>query len=209
MNSESLPANLKVTPTRGAASNPSNRFDRIQIEPDEEFDRSEERPLTTLDTELRRVLEPRTTPPAARLETIRRLSTADIAVGVLTAPVIPAINDHEIPRLLKAAAEVGAQTASFVVLRLPHAVAPLFEEWLGRHFPDRKEKVLNQIRSLREGKLNDPNFGSRMRGSGAFAERIQKLFEVAARRAGLDKSWSEMSAASFRRPAENQLVLGL
>ena len=165
--------------------------------------------LTTLDTELRHVLEPRTSPPAARLETIRKLSAAGIPTGVLIAPVIPAMNDHEIPALLKADAAAGAQTASYVILRLPLAVAPLFQEWLKRHFPDRQEKVLNQIRSLREGELNDPNFGSRMHGLGAFAERIKQLFEVSARRAGLDKPWPEMSVAGFRRPAENQLALDL
>jgi DNA repair photolyase len=128
--------------------------------------------LTTLDADLRSILEPRTSPPAARLAAIRQLSDAGIPVGVLTAPVIPAVNDHEIPKLIEAAVAAGAKFAGKVVLRLPLAVAPLFEGWLDRHMPDRKEKVLNQVRSLRDGKLNTSRFGSRMTGEGPAAERI-------------------------------------
>jgi DNA repair photolyase len=165
--------------------------------------------LTTLDPMLRTVLEPRTSPPAARLAAIRELSAAGIPVGVLVAPIIPAINDHEIPRLLQAAMEAGAKFASYVVLRLPLAVAPLFEEWLGRHFPDRKDKVLNQVRALRGGALNDAQFGSRMSGSGTAAERIRTLFAVACRHAGIPNDALELSTAAFRRPLGNQLALEL
>src|SRR5258705_6337564 len=120
--------------------------------------------LTTLDIELRKVMEPRTSPPAARLATVSALSQAGIPVGVLIAPVIPGLTDHEIPALVEAAAQAGSRTAGYVILRLPYAVAPLFEQWLGTHFPDRKEKVLNRLRSLRHGKLYESAFGQRMRG---------------------------------------------
>lgn len=160
--------------------------------------------LTTLDPDLRSILEPRTSPPAARLAAIRKLRDAGIPVGVLTAPIIPAINDHEIPALLKAAAGAGAQYAGRVILRLPYAVAPLFEDWLTRHFPDRKEKVLNQLKAMRSGKMNDPRFGSRMSGEGPFAERISQLFRVACHRAGIASGGPELSTAHFRRREAGQ-----
>ena len=165
--------------------------------------------VTTLDSDLRKVLEPRTTPPAGRLSAIEALAQAGIPVGVLVAPVIPALTDHEMPRIIAAAVEAGAKFAGCVPLRLPHAVAPLFADWLERHFPDRKEKVLNRIRSLRGGKLNDPNFGSRMQGEGIFAEQIDQMFRVACRKAGLSGHRPELSAASFRRPGGTQLGLNL
>ena len=119
--------------------------------------------LTTLDDDLRRVMEPRTSQPARRLAAIQALAEAGIPVGVMTAPIIPGLNDHELPDLLSAAADAGATFAGVVPVRLPGAVRPLFEGWLSRHFPDRKEKVLNRIRSIRAGGLNDPRFGSRRR----------------------------------------------
>jgi len=124
--------------------------------------------LTTLDAELRRVMEPRTSPPNARLEGIRRLSEAGIPVGVLLAPIIPGLTDQEIPSLIEASAKAGALSAGHVMLRLPHAVAPLFEQWLTNHFPDKKEKVLGRIRGMRHGKLYESGFGQRMRGDGPF-----------------------------------------
>lgn len=160
--------------------------------------------LTTLDAGLRSILEPRTSPPAARLRAIRCLADAGIPVGVMVAPVIPAVNDHEIPHLLAAAAAAGATFAGKVVLRLPLAVAPLFEDWLERHFPDRKEKVLGQLRSMRGGRLNDPGFGTRMRGEGLFAEQISQLFHVGCRKAGLATRAPELSTAAFRRVEAGQ-----
>ena len=164
--------------------------------------------LTTLDSDLRKIMEPRTSPPAARLAAIQKLSQAGIPVGVMLAPVIPGLTDSEIPSLLKAAAEAGAKSAGYVVLRLPHAVAPLFEQWLAKHFPDRKEKILNRLRSIRDGKLYRPQFGSRMSGEGIFADQISQMFDVARRRAGLI-SRPELSVASFRRPGGRQLELSL
>jgi DNA repair photolyase len=155
--------------------------------------------LTTLDTELRGVLEPRTSPPTARLAAVRALSAAGVPVGVLVAPVIPGLNDHELPALLAAAAAAGARHASYSVLRLPHALAGLFERWLETHVPDRKERVLYRIRSLRGGALNDSQFDRRMEGEGVFAEQISRLFEVGCRRCGLNERAPELSVAAFRR----------
>jgi len=165
--------------------------------------------VTTLDTELRKIMEPRTSPPAARLATIGALAKAGIPTGVLVAPVIPGLTDHEMPAILEAAAAAGASFAGHTALRLPYAVAPLFEEWLARHVPEKKDKVLNRIRALRGGKLNNSDFGLRMRGEGIFAEQISRMFEVACRRAGgLDRE-PELSTAFFRRPGGAQLELGL
>lgn len=163
--------------------------------------------LTTLRPELRRNLEPRTASPTARLEAIQTLAAAGIPAGVLTAPVIPGLNDEEIPALLKAAAQAGAQFASYVMLRLPLAVRPLFEEWLERCVPERKEKVLNRLRAIRGGKLNSAEFGDRMRGQGLFAEQIRQLFLVSAKKAGLNQRDPELSTAAFRRPGGRQLEL--
>lgn len=165
--------------------------------------------VTTLDATLAARLEPRASLPAHRLEAIRTLAAAGIPVNVLVAPVIPAITDHEMPRILETAAEAGAQSAAYVLLRLPQVVAPLFENWVERHFPDRKDKVFNRIRELRSGKLNDANFGSRMTGHGIFAEQIEKMFEVACRRTGLPKGNVRLSTEAFRRPAQPQLEFTL
>jgi DNA repair photolyase len=163
--------------------------------------------LTTLDTDLRKVMEPRTSPPAARLAAIRALSQAGIPVTVLLAPVVPGLTDHEIPSLIQAAVAAGATSAGFVTLRLPHAVAPLFEQWLENHFPDRKEKVLNRLRALRGGKLYDAQFGKRMRGEGIFADQIETLFDVSCRKYGMTNDRSELSTTAFRRPGGQQLSL--
>jgi DNA repair photolyase len=165
--------------------------------------------LTSLDPALRRVLEPRTSPPAARLAAIRALREAGVPVGVMVAPVIPGLNDHEIPSILQAAKEAGAQSAGYTIVRLPYGVKELFQDWLGRHFPDRKEKVLHQIESIRGGRLNDPRFGSRMRGEGVFAEHIARLFAASSSRHGLNVPIPELSTAAFRRPGGQQLNLGL
>ncbi|MBX3745332.1 MAG: PA0069 family radical SAM protein [Verrucomicrobiae bacterium] len=163
--------------------------------------------LTTLDPDLRRVLEPRTSPPAARLKAIGELAAAGVPVGVMIAPVIPAVNDHEIPGLLEAAKLAGACFASYTLVRLPHAVKELFSDWLARHFPDRREKVLHRLEAMRGGRLNDPRFGSRLRGEGMFAYQIQQLFQAARRRSGLEEHGPRLDAGSFRRPGGTQLRL--
>ncbi len=156
--------------------------------------------LTTLDDDLRRVMEPRTSRTLRRLAAIEKLAGAGIPVVVMTAPVIPGLTDHELPNLISAAADAGASFAAYVPVRLPYAVAPLFEDWLSRYFPDRKEKVLNRVRSMRGGRLNDPDFGSRMKGEGIFAEHIARLFDISCRRAGIERTrFPKLSTASFRR----------
>ena len=163
--------------------------------------------VTTLDADLRKVMEPRTSPPAARLATIRQLADAGVPVGVMVAPVIPGLTDHEIPNIVTAAAGAGAKFASTVTVRLPYAVAPLFEQWLATHFPDKKEKVLNRLRALRGGKLYDSQFGKRMTGEGIFADQIEQMFNVACRRLGIADSHLHLSTAAFRRPGGRQLGL--
>ena len=163
--------------------------------------------VTTLDAELARVMEPRTSTPANRLEAIQALSEAGVPVRVLAAPIIPGLTDHELPSIIQAGARAGARHAGYVVLRLPHGVGELFENWLEEHFPDRKKKVLNRIREMRGGKLNDPNFGSRMRGEGVFAEQIKAMFTLACRRTGIESGSRELSTAAFKRPARPQMSL--
>lgn len=138
--------------------------------------------LTTLDDDLKRVLEPRAASPKARLRAIRVLREAGVPVGVLCSPMIPMINDSELERLLEAAKEAGAQSAAYMMLRLPLEVAPLFEQWLQDHYPQRAAHVLSLIRQSRGGELYDSRFGSRMRGEGVFAELLAQRFAKAMRR---------------------------
>lgn len=154
--------------------------------------------LTTLDERLQRAMEPRASTPARRLDAIRRLASAGIPVRVLVAPVVPGLTDHEMPAILAAAAEAGARAAGYVPLRLPFALKELFERWLADHFPERREKVLNRIRSMRGGKLYDSAWGSRMRGEGAFAAQMAAMFATGCRRAGLVER-VPLSADAFRR----------
>ena len=161
--------------------------------------------VTSLDPKLQRVLEPRTTSPQGRLDAIEQLRAANIPVGVMVAPIIPGLTDHEIPKILEACAEAGAQFAGYTIVRLPWAVAPLFEHWLDEHFPDRKEKVLGRIRHLRGNRLNNSQWHRRMTGEGIFAEQIASLFEVGCRRAGIGAR-PRLSTAAFRRKRE-QLTL--
>jgi DNA repair photolyase len=156
--------------------------------------------VTTLEASLQRVLEPRAATPERRLDAIATLAAAGVPVGVLVAPVIPGLTDHELPAILKAAAAAGARSAGFVPLRLPHGLKDLFAAWLERHVPDQKEKVLNRVREMRGGKLNDPNFGTRMRGEGDYVEQLRALFHVTCRKTGLNLDPVTLSTAAFRRP---------
>ena len=157
--------------------------------------------VTTLDAALAAKLEPRASLPRHRLAAIATLARAGVPVGVMVAPVIPALTDHEMPAILKAAAAAGAKSAGYVALRLPFGLGPMFEEWLARHYPERKEKVLGRIRAARGGKLNDPNYRTRMTGVGIFAEQWAALFSASSRKAGLPARGPELSAASFRVPS--------
>jgi DNA repair photolyase len=155
--------------------------------------------ITTLDEELARTLEPRASTPALKLEALRALRDAGIPTGVMMAPIIPGLTDHEIPALLEAVADAGAMSAGRNVVRLPHGVKDLFAQWLETHYPARKEKVLNRIRAMRGGKLNDPRFGTRMRGEGPFADSIHQMFDLHARKLGLNRR-IELNTTAFRRP---------
>ncbi len=163
--------------------------------------------IATFDSDLVRRLEPRTSHPRERLKAIEKLSAAGVPAGVLVAPIIPAITDHEIPEVLRAAAEAGACFARYTLLRLPGAVAPLFERWLEEHFPERKEKVLNRVRSLRGGRLNDSRFHRRFHAQGPFAEQVRGLFRLGCQRHGYDVGPPELSASAFRPPGGDQLSL--
>jgi DNA repair photolyase len=166
--------------------------------------------LTTLDGALKRVLEPRASSPAARLRVLTALTNAGIPVGVLIAPVIPALNDHELERLLEAAAGAGARRAAFMLLRLPGELGPLFEQWLREHRPARAEHVLKLLRELRGGRLNDPRFGHRMRGQGPYADLLAGRFTRACRRFELNMDReAQLDTSQFIRepdaPLQGQL----
>jgi DNA repair photolyase len=157
--------------------------------------------VTTLDRKLARRMEPRAPTPERRLAAIRRLSDAGVPVGVLASPMIPALNDHELEQILEAAAAAGASSASFLLVRLPHELKQMFEEWLEAHYPERTKKVLSRIREVRGGRLNDPRFGSRMRGRGTHADVLSRRFEVACRRLEFDPERIELDTSKFRVPA--------
>jgi DNA repair photolyase len=158
--------------------------------------------ITTLEASLKRTLEPRAPAPAARLAAVRKLNEAGIPVGVLVAPIIPAVNDHEIEAILEACAQAGARTAAYVMLRLPYEVKDLFREWLANHLPERADHVMSLIRAMRGGKDNDPRFGSRMRGEGTYAELIRQRFQVCSRRLGLDRGRAlQLSTQHFKSRA--------
>lgn len=158
--------------------------------------------VTSLDANLQRILEPRTSIPSARLDAIAQLSAAGIPVGVMVAPIIPGLTDHEMPPILQACGKAGAKFAGYTIVRLPWAVAPLFERWLDEHFPDRKEKILGRIRSIRGGgRLNDPRWKSRIAGEGIFADQVASMFAISCRRAGIGPR-PELSTAAFRRTRE-------
>src|SRR6185369_7908060 len=165
--------------------------------------------VTTLDPELARRMEPRAARPEKRLEAMATLARAGVSVGVMIGPVIPGLNDAEIPRILAAAADAGAEAASWVLVRLPKPLDQLFERWLAERFPDRHDRVLNRIRETRSGRLSDARFGYRGRGEGEYASQIAALFAAAARKHRLDRPLLALSVAAFRRPAACGDQLGL
>jgi DNA repair photolyase len=161
--------------------------------------------LTTLDPDIARTLEPRATAPARRLRTIRTLAEAGIPVSVSVAPIIPFITEPEIERLLEAAVDAGATNASYVVLRLPWEVNPLFKQWLQAHFPERAVRVMNRVRELHGGKDYDATFGKRMKGEGVWADLIRQRFERITDRLGIGKragGYRELDSSRFHRPLE-------
>lgn len=158
--------------------------------------------ITTLDEELRGRLEPRTSTIANRLEAIRQLSAAGVPVGVNMAPIIPGLTDHEIAGILEAAGAAGASHANFTVVRLPHAVAGLFETWLEANVPLRKDRVLSRIRETHGGRLSSAEFGSRLKGTGTYAEQIRQLFKLTCRRLGIPEGRVKLDSGVFWRPGE-------
>ncbi len=165
--------------------------------------------INSLDSELARKLEPRASSPRQRLAAIELLAQAGVPAGVLVAPVIPGLTDHEIPSVLAAAKAAGAIWAGTEVLRLPLAVAPIFVQWLERAIPEKRDKIPGRLRAMRGGRLNDARFGKRMRGEGFFADQISQMFDVACRKLGFPEDGPELSTAAFRRPEGAQLALGL
>lgn len=158
--------------------------------------------ITTLDRTMARRLEPRAAAPERRLETLRRLTEAGIPCGVMTAPLIPALNDREMEGILEAAAAAGARHAGYVLLRLPHELASLFEDWLRLHYPLKADHVLSLIRQSRGGKDYDATFQTRMKGQGLFAELIAKRFRLATRRLGLNSMREALDSSKFQPPAD-------
>jgi DNA repair photolyase len=159
--------------------------------------------VTSLDPHLSGLLEPRASAPAKRLDALEKLATAGVPVHVSVAPVIPALTDQFMEDILEAAAERGVRSASWIMLRLPHEVAPLFREWLDTHFPDRAAKVMAIVQSLRGGKDNDAQFFTRMKPSGVWADLIRTRFRVACRKHGIGKAHIDLDCTQFRKPSPN------
>ncbi|MEE2828342.1 MAG: PA0069 family radical SAM protein [Myxococcota bacterium] len=165
--------------------------------------------ITTLDPQLARRMEPRASSPQLRVRALHGLRDAGIPAGVLASPMIPALNDHELEGILEAASAAGADRAGYILLRLPGEVAELFESWLRHHYPDRANRVLEQIRACREGDLYEPEFGSRMTGTGPYAELLQRRFNLAVRRLGLDEERPPLSRRHFKVPEHKRPQLQL
>ncbi|MGH7444179.1 MAG: PA0069 family radical SAM protein [Longimicrobiales bacterium] len=157
--------------------------------------------VTSLRNDVQRVMEPRTATPARRLAAIEALAKAGVPVNVMVAPIVPGLTDEEVPDILRAVHDAGARSAGYVMLRLPFAVKELFERWLETHFPDRKDKVLNRVRGMRDGKLYAAEWGTRMRGEGIFADQIGAVFHATIRKLGMNTGRSPLRTDLFRRPA--------
>ena len=156
--------------------------------------------ITTLDAKLARHMEPRTSSPQKRLEAVATLAAAGVPTGVLVAPVVPAITDHEMPRIIEAAARAGAKSAGYVILRLPYGLKELFEGWLDAFEPERKEKVLSRMRALSGGRLYNSEWRTRQSGSGPYAEQVAQMFRIACAKHHLNEERFAVSSAAFRRP---------
>jgi DNA repair photolyase len=163
--------------------------------------------ITSLDGDLIRIMEPRTSAPPLRLQAVETLAGSGIPVGVNIAPVIPGLTDEEIPGIVEEAARRGARSASYILVRLPGSVRALFTDWLERELPLRCTRVLNRIRDTRSGRLSDPRFHTRGTGEGEIADAVQTLFMLSASRAGLCGRWPDLSTAHFRRIARSQMEL--
>lgn len=156
--------------------------------------------ITTLDPHLARVMEPRASSPAQRLRAVRELSDAGVPVAVMVAPILPGLNDHEIPSILRAAREHGASSAGWIMLRLPHQLKAIFIDWLHREFPNRATRIVHHLQAMRGDSMYDATFGARLRGRGPLADQIDQSFKMFARRHGLDRPEPALSSAAFRKP---------
>ena len=163
--------------------------------------------VTTLDKDLARAMEPRASTPQRRLDAIRALATAGIPVGVMTSPMIPGLNDHEMEAILEAAMDSGATRAGYIVLRLPLEIKELFEEWLRTHRPDRAERVLSLIRQIRGGELYQSGFGTRMKGEGPIAQLLSARFAAATKRLGLNRTRYRLDTSAFHVPESARTAL--
>ncbi|WP_137156609.1 PA0069 family radical SAM protein [Rhizobium sp. FKL33] len=165
--------------------------------------------VTTLDRKLARLMEPRASTPSRRLEAIRALTEAGVPTAVMAAPMIPALNDHELERILDAAAAAGAKEANYILLRLPFEVSPLFRDWLLRNYPDRYRHVMNLVRSMRGGKDYDAEFGKRMKGAGPYAWQLHRRFELAAKKLNLKRRGMQLNTDLFVPPSGHGVQLSL
>ena len=156
--------------------------------------------VTSLDPHLSRLIEPRAAAPHRRIAALRHLATAGVPAHISVAPIVPAITDDQLERVLEAGAAAGATSASWIMLRLPHEVAPLFREWLGHHFPDRAAKVMHIVRDMRGGRDNDPSFHTRMKPQGVWADLTRARFNQACARLGLGRTWASLDCSQFRPP---------
>lgn len=163
--------------------------------------------VTSLKKELQRIMEPRTSTPEKRLQTIETLASNEIPVGVNVAPIIPGLTDEEVPSILKAASERGASSAGRVVVRLPYAVKDMFTDWVRKNFPDRANKILNRLKELHGGKLYDSEWGKRMTGEGEWADTIGKIFRANCNKYNLNKESRPLSTDLFRRIQKDQMEL--
>jgi len=163
--------------------------------------------ITTLRDKIASVMEPRTSMPARRLDAVEKLSKAGVPVGIMVAPIVPGLTDEELTAIVEVAANRGATRAGYILLRLPGPVAPLFEDWLDRVMPERKDKIIGRIKDVRSGKLNDPRFGHRMRGEGVWAQTLSNLFELVCRRHQLNQKCPPLRTDLFIRQPSNQLNL--
>ena len=165
--------------------------------------------ITTMNAELAAKMEPRASQPSHRLRAIEMLAKAGVPVGVLVAPIIPGLNDREMPAVLEAAKAAGASTAGYTMLRLPHGVKDVFQEWLKQNFPEKLDRIIGTVRSVRGGKLNVSDFATRMRGEGPYADQVKQMFHVFRERLGFDARGRELRTGHFRQPDDLQMTLGV
>ena len=165
--------------------------------------------ITTMNADLAAKMEPRASTPTHRLRAIEMLAKAGVPVGVLVAPIIPGLNDREMPAVLEAAKAAGASTAGYTMLRLPHGVKDIFQEWLKQNFPEKLDRIIGTVRSVRGGKLNVSDFATRMRGEGPYAEQVKQMFHVFRERLGFNARGRELRTEHFRRPDDLQMTLGV